>query len=303
MNKQGKTSPMVFVFGLIVVLLLGFFAYNSFAQKTIGGDLTNPSVCADSTGVLTLTANDALQKGTTISSPTITCGVNGGAVLTSVSSGTTTFPIGASLDCIVSKTGYIDVEYKNVMSCGGLQESVELYQSTADNPSITIKDLDTSTSALTDNIAGGSVNVSSLSPGDSKTLEVKFKGTALESSGDGIFVIEFPSNSNANITSGNTGVTLGNLAHVSVPTVHTSQNAGSRIDAFEVPAVVGSVTATYDLTFSLQSGKDLSGGVYTDWYNKQAFVDTDGTIKVDVENSLGTAKYENTLDYDFYINA
>jgi len=289
-----------------VVLLLGLIgggAYLFTKQSAVGGTINiNPASCGDSTGVLTLTAIDASQLGTTIATPSITCGVSGGSVTTAVTSGTTAFAIGAKLDCLISKDGYIDEEYQNTMSCGGISDSQKMYKSGATNPTITIKDLDTSTTALTNNIAGGAVNVSDLSAGEVKTLEVKLKGTALESSGNGIYVIEFPAGSNANITAGNQGVTLGNLQHVAVPIVYTSNNAGSRVDAFSVPAVVGSSTKAYDLTFSLQASKDLSGGVYTVWYNKQAFVDTDGVVKVGVENSDGTAEYENTQSYNFLIN-
>jgi len=300
-NNKGQIGIIAIVALVAVVLIGGFMVINSGTKVS---DNTSQAGCADSTGVLTLTAIDALQLGTTVATPTITCGSDGKSVVDSVTSGTTTYAVGDSLDCLVSKTGYLDVEYTGTMTCGGLTDSVNLYQSTADNPSITIKDLDVSTSALTDNLTGKAssyVNATNIAAGDVLNLVVQFQGTSLESSGEGIYVIELPASSNANITAGTSGVTLGNLAKVAVPTVHTSQNAGSRIDAFAIPAIVGSDVKTYDLLISTQASKDLMGGVYTDWYAKQAFVDSDGAIKVGVENSLGTAAYENTLDYDFYI--
>jgi len=300
MNKKGMGAIATIFIGFLVLLIVlaGIFAV---ANVFGGTDGTSSKDCADSTGTLTLTAIDALQEGTTISAPTITCGVDGQSVTTSVTSGTTTFGIGRKLDCLVSKANYIDIEYETTMECGGVSDSVKMYSSTSDNPAFTIKDLDSSTTALTDNVAGGAVNTSNPSAGDVLNLVVEFQGTALESSGEGIYVIEFPAKSNSNITAGDTGVTLGSLAHTTVPTVHSLQNAGSRVDAFEVPAVVGSAIAKYDLLISLQASSDLTGGVYTDWYAKQAFVETDGTIVVGVENSLGTAKYENTIDRDFWI--
>lgn len=306
-NKKGtmKTGGIVLVILTIAVILFGMGIGGYFLFGALQKQATpqpSPSECGDSTGVLTVNAYNSMLQSSNLT-PTLYVGVDGSPVTQTATSGTTTFGIGKKLVVFGSLSDYIDTSIGGTMICGGLRLDMPMYQSTSDNPAITIKDLDTSTTALTDNVAGGAVNVSNIAPGDVLNLEVKFQGTALESSGDGIYVIELPANSAANITAGDSGVTLGDLNHVTVPTVHTSQNAGSRVDAFDVPAIVGAKTSTYTLLISTGSSKDLSGGVYTDWYAKQAYVDTDGTVKVGVENSQGTAEYENTIDSDFYINA
>ena len=282
-----------------VFLILGFLVYSNYSQTAVGGDTTSPTACSDSTGILTVSAVSGLDGGTDPSSPTITCGVDGAKVKTSVTSGTTTFAVGSKLDCLVSKANYIDTEFKDTMKCGGLVEQVPMYYSTSDNPSITIKDPNNGDASLTNSITGGATNLTAPSVGGTVDFDVQFQGTNTESSGDGIYVIEFPASSSGNITE----VTMGSLSKLSIPQVHTLQNAGSKAVAFSVPRIDGATKQTYSVIATLGTSKDLSGGVYTDWYAKQAFVDTDGFIKIGVEDSDGNAEYENTVSSNFYINA
>jgi hypothetical protein len=297
MNKSGKTSIPFMVFAVIALLFLGFIAFGLYNQNVIQEEATNtPSGCADSTGVLTINSISALAGASDPSSPTITCGVNGGAVTTSVTSGTTTFAVGSELTCLISKADYIDKSFTFTMPCGGKVLEAPLYYSTSDNPSIRIKNDDGD--FMTDAVAGGATNQTALTAGETLVLEVEFQGTNTEGSGEGIWVIEFPASTSANITD----VVLAGAEKVSVPSVHTLNNAGSKSVAFKIPNIVGAEKKTYALSVILGSGKDLAGGVYTDWYGGQEFVDDDKTISSGVEDSDGTAKYENTLDYDFCIN-
>jgi len=295
---KGKTSP-VLVFGAIaLVLVLGFLVYSNYSQKVVGGDNTNPVSCSDSTGIFTVSAVSALNGGADPSSPTITCGVNGNKVKTAITSGTTTFAVGTKLDCLISETNYIDTEFKGTMKCGGLIAQVPMYYSTSDNPSITIKDPNNGGATVSNSITGGTTNLTAPSLGGTVDFDVQFQGTNTESSGDGIYVIEFPTGSSANITE----VTMGTLSKTSIPQVNSLQNAGSKAVAFNVPKIDGATKKTYSVIATLGTGKDLVGGVYTNWFAKQAFVGTDGFIKTGVENSDGSAEYENTVSSNFYVD-
>lgn len=297
-NKKGAMSILVWVLLAVVVVGGGYYLYtNEGTAQSVAG--TDPNECADSTGVLTVSAVSALEGASDPSSPTVTCGLNGDKVKTSVTSGTTTFAVGDKLDCLVSKADYIDKSFSATMKCGGLSEQVEMFYATSDNPSLTVKDPNNGDASVTDAIAGGASNLTNVDAGSTVDFEVEFKGTNTEATGDLIYVIEFPAGSNANITD----VTMDGLKEVSIPTVHTSQNAGSKIVAFTVPNVEGAMKKEYSVIASLGTAKDLSGGVYTDWYSEQDFVDDDGYIASGVEDSDGTAKYENTGDYDFLISA
>lgn len=298
MNKKGMGAGILVIIMLLIVGLGvgGYFLFTGESQSIVSQDqLENPLTCSDSTGILTVQSRSILAGAAAPSGPTITCGIDGGVVATSVTSGTTTFPVGADLECLVSKSDYIDKSFKFTMPCGGKTLDGALYYSTSDNPAIRIKNDDGD--YVTDAIAGGATNQTDLSAGETLVMEVEFTGTATEASGKGVYVIEFPAGSASNITK----VELGSLKSVAIPTVHTLQNAGSKAVAFEVPNIVDGDRITYPLTVTLVAADDLGGGVYTDWYGGQEFIDDDYTIQEGVEDSDGTAKYENTLDFDFLI--
>lgn len=296
MAKTKSNSGLIVGIFLAIAILIGGFYF--IQQSAVGSpEHPSPTTCADSTGVLTVNAVDALQKSSAIATPTITAGVNGGPITTTVTSGTTTFAVGDQITVLVSKSGYIDKSFTFVMPCGGEVLEAPLYAASATNPTVRIKNDDGD--FMTDNVAGGATNQTALSAGETLNLEVQFQGTALENSGDLIYVVELPANTAANVTS----ITMPGLKSVPIPSVHSLQNAASKSAAFEVPAINNGEKKTYTLSIVLGSTKTLSGGVYTDWYAEQEFIDLDGSIQYGVENSQGTAEYENTGDSDFYINA
>jgi len=293
-NKKGVSGATVFI--LIIAVLALVVAIWAVSQSVVTKeDKTEVTSCPDSTGILTVNSFSALSKSSNVT-PTLKVGVNGGPVSTTATSGTTTFTVGDSLKIHASLSDYIDTEIDAKMTCGGITVENPMFYSTSDNPSVRIKNDDGD--YMTDAVAGGAVNQTDLASGETLTVKVEFKGTSLESSGDLIYVVELPASTSANVTK----VEMAGLSSVSVPSVHTSVNAGSKLVAFQVPAVDGSASRTYDLTFTLGASKDLSGGVLTDWYSLQKFIDTDGTVKYGVQDSEGTLKYENTGDFDFYIN-
>lgn len=297
-NKAGKKGQnWTMIIGIIAVLAVAFYFGMPLLNEQFGQDSnTSPSSCADSTGVITVNVVDALQKGTAVGSPTIYASING-QVPTSITSGTSTAPIGASVELFATKADYIDAKLESkTMTCGGLIETIEMFSASSDNPSITIKDDNSDT--LTDSATGGANNLSAISAGGSETVTIELEGTNLESSGDLVMVIETGVSANVSEILVQGATQLGGI-----PSVHTLQLAGSKAVAYEVPAVTGATTAKYPVTIVLESGKTISGAVYTDYYAKQWFIDDDGSYKYGIQDSDGTAKYENTVDYDFYITA
>jgi hypothetical protein len=299
-NKSAKTNGgLVALMAILVIGLLGvgYLAVTQNIAKTPSGGQTDPTSCADSTGILTVNAINALERGSAISAPTITAGVNGNSVSTNVTSGTSTFAVGQKVTVLVSKADYIDQSFEFVMPCGGKVLESALFKASSTNPSVRIKNDDDD--FMTDAVAGGAVNQTAVASGETVGLKVEFKGVNNENTGDLIFVVELPANTASNVTD----ILMPGATKVNLPGVHTTLNAGSKVQAFRVPAIEGAVSKTYDLSIVLGSGKIIAGGVYTDWYAEQEFVDTDGTIKKGVENSDSVAKYENSGDFDFYINA
>lgn len=283
------------VVSVLVIALLGFLVYQGI-EGNVSNDPTLVTSCADSTGALTIASYSALSKGTNIT-PTLKVGVNGGPVTTTATSGTTTFAVGDKLKIHASLSDYIDTELDATMKCGGVQVDNPMFYATSDNPSVRIKNDDGD--FVTDNVAGSTTNQTNLATGETLVMDVEFQGTNLESSGDLIYVIELPASTSANVTD----IIMAGAEKVNLPNVHTTQNAGSKVQAFRIPAIVGADKKSYAVSIVLGAGKDLAGGVYTDWYAEQKFIDTDGTIKSGVQDADGTAKYENTGDFDFYINS
>jgi len=296
MAKSSKNTSLYVGILLAVIILAGAFYFVS--QSAIGGEVLNtPQACADSTGILTVNAINALQQSSAVATPTITAGLGDGPLVTSVTSGTTAFAVGQKVNVLVSKTGYIDKAFSFAMPCGGEVLDAPLFAASATNPSVKIKN--DNGDFMTNNIAGGATNQTVLSAGETLNLDVQFQGTSLENSGDLVYVVELPASTSANVTS----ITMPGLTSVPVPSVYTSTNAASKMAAFLVPAVNNGAKAIHQLQIVLGATKTISGGVATTWFSKQQFIDLDGQLKNGVENSQGTLKYENTGSSDFLINA
>lgn len=304
LSKSGKKdrNALKWIIGVVLIVIVVIVVIALIPERAIPG----PAGCPDATGILTVADYSAIPGGTDPGSPTLTAGVikegqtaETTKVTTTVTSGTTPFTVGDEILLFASIGDYLDKSWTFTMPCGGISLDAPMYYSTSDNPAIEwqTKASDTVTNA----IAGGALNISDVAAGGVLKAKLVVTGTALESSGDGIIVLEFPAVSDANITEG--GISLGSLRKVTKPKVYTVQNAASRIVAFEVPALVGSGEAEYTLLVPFMPSLDVTGGVYTAWFNKQDFIDDDKTIGYGVEDSDGTLKYENTVTYDFFIEA
>lgn len=295
MNKKGSAILTIIAILLFLALIFGALAYFG-AFQSVTDKESKAKSCSDSTGILTVNSYNELNS--TVIAPTITAGVNGGKVTTSVTSGTTKFAVGDKLVIFQSMGDYIDKSYEAEMKCGGLTLEAPMLYSSSDNPAIRIKNDDDT--YVTDHYGDtGGTNQTNLDAGETLNMKIEFGGTSQESSGEGVYIVEFPAGSGANITN----VELSGCTKATKPQMHSTLNAGSYVAVFNVPAVEGSNKDIHTLTVTLGATKDLMGNVSTDWYSKQYYIDTDGTIKFGVENSDGTAKYENTEDFDFVIQS
>lgn len=188
MNKQGKTSGGMVIGGILLVLIFGLLGYMAFK-----GDISGKPSCGDSTGILTVNSFSALAQNTNIT-PTLKVGVNGGGVTIPATSGTTTFAVGDKLTIFASIGDYLDTVIENVeMKCGGITVENPMYYSTSDNPAIRMKNDDGQ--YVTDSITGATgttgYNQTDLTAGETLRMDIEFAGTSLESSGEGVYVIEF----------------------------------------------------------------------------------------------------------------
>ena len=295
MAKKISKGMIGFVLILILVVGIGFYAVT---QVELGGRPDTPIAAAEACGIdttLTINAVNALARGTAVS-PSYVAKINNGVAMT-FTSGTTKLSPGDTVSILANLTNSIDIIATSApVTCGPNNLDIELY-ATDDPAGIDIYNDDDN--KMTDNVAGGATNQTNLAEGEALTVKVKFKGNNEQSTGSLIYVVE--AGTAANITA----ITMSGYAEklTAIPSVHTTQVAGSKVVAFRIPAVIGAVTKEYDLTFTLGSGKDLVGAVYTDAYSEQAFADDDGTFKIGIQDQSGDSKYEDTLDADFFIES
>lgn len=297
MNRKGATGTGVaIVVGLLLLAVFGgAITYFSYKQTASAEQVAQTTVVGgtdcNTAPTITVSAVDALQKGTTVTKSS-TARVNGEYV----GSIPSTLKAGDKVELKLNASNYIDSivpEFK--VGCGNNLVNTQMFATDA----VTLKLKDDATT-LTDTAVGGANNMSALGLGGTDTVKVVFTGIDKKSSGDLVYVVEMGSNANVSDIS-MYDLTGKSLDEVDVPSFYVNTLASPAKQAFIVPAVVGAKEIEYKLTYTAKSGKDIRNAVYTTAYSEQAFVDTDGTFKVGVEDSLGNTKYEDTYDYDFWI--
>lgn len=298
-NKKGLSALPVILIVIGAMLAVGLVVY-----YTTGGGAeeilkkTPAGGCPESTATLTVNTPNAEALGTSVST-NLTAGVVGSSVGTTVTSGTTTFPVDKKVNILVVGNGaYIDTSVLDVeIECGGTEIDVPIYASAAANPTIRI--INDEGDYMTD-AAAGNVNQTDIAAGESLSVTVEFSGTSQESTGDGVFIVETAAGTGINISR----IELDGVEGVAVPGIHAGTTTGGKFLSFDIPAIVGTQKVKKTLTFVSKSATaDFSGAVLTDWYAKQDFVDTNGQITSGIEDANGNAKYEKTLDSDFFIDA
>lgn len=275
------------VAGVMWMTGTGFFAEAGKPGTTnnnqgTGGCEVAPSI---STNVL-----NGLSKSTSVT--TGTQAIIDGYYHSSVPS---TLQKGSVVQLLYNASNYIDVYGdKFILDCGVNLETQ--YINATDAITLEIKDGDTT---LTDSASGGANNASNVSDGGSDTLKVLFTGIDKKTSGDLVYVVEL--SESANVSDVTLSLDGKALKEVDTPTFHIYGLSNPYEQAFVIPAIANAVEEEFKLVYSAKSGKNIYGAVYTTAYSQQAFVDTDGTFTIGVEDSDGTAKYEDTFDYDFVI--
>ena len=283
------------ILGIIVILgVLGYVAQSSF-QK---GDVEGKKETGDCSTVpyVTITARDALNKGTAVGSPTLT-GIANDEPIGTVTSGAsgTMFEFGDKIELHISKADYLDTTATiDSIKCGNNALAVDMY-STDDS---TIQIWNSAGVIVTDDITGGTQNQSD----ETTNINMDFKLIALseKSSGDLVCVFE------ATNTSEIDDIVLSGATKVDVPEFYALAGGNSLAKAYEVPALIDGDSKTYNLIFEPETGQTMGmvdNAIYTQCYSKEWYVEKDGSFAYGVENIDGTTKYEDDFDYDTMISA
>ena len=213
--------------------------------------------------------------------------------------GTSYTPIyGDKITVLASLSGYLPNEQTVVSAVCG-PNPVQFAFKSYDNATITIKqDAKNGASALTNDIAGGTVNATAITSGGSTSLPVLIEGNTQKTTGKIFMVVELPTGSASNVSSASFN---GGSQVSSIPTCLSSSNANSYRVAYEIPASDGYTSNTYNLAISTNAGKILEGGVRTTYYAEKKFVDADGQVKEGVCDSNNNAVYQDMYSYNFLL--
>lgn len=299
MQKLGQTkiiTAVLVIIAICAVFGVGYMVYANGKKAAIIPPTPPVEGCPDSAATVSFSAVDNGNQATTVTT-TERVKINGGASADS----TTSYAVGSNLEILWSNaTTWEDMITTYSVPCGGGQ-IVGLIKDY--NPgTITIRN-DEGTQTLTDDILGGAQNATALGAGGSGTYQIKIKGADKDTTSSTIIVVE--QNSSTACEAAQLALSGGaEMPAIDIPSVGAVSNtAGAKLTAFKIPAIEGNTNALYDLTLSAKSSQICAGGVYITFYPEQALEDTDGTFKVGVENSIGTAKHQSAYDYDFFITS
>ena len=297
-NKCGKGNAGIVWAVIIVGVLITSALIFGLSQSQARGGTDDPNTCADSTTTLSFPTKNFYTQSSSVS-VTPYGKVNDGAV-TNLST-LSNFGIGANVtDVFYSASNYIDEEYDDfVVECGMTQAPTQKIKPTDAPSTFLIKD--DSGTTLTDSASGGANNASNTAG----TLELTLKVGASKDTTTGklAIVVEYDNNTQASSIS-LTGSEDYNLEDKSFPKQYNDEASGSLTEAFVIPASEDGATNSYTLKIEPESGETLGAvgsAIRVTYYSLQAFEDTDGAVKVGIENIDGTTKAEDTGDYDVYV--
>ena len=305
MNKNGKMKYGGVVVSVVIIMLflaLLFAGYQQgwFEKQTsVEGEVLTETGDCNTNPTITLSVFDAIQKGTAVTPNSIEGIVthSDGSVdsVGTVTSGTTTFQFGDVVELLIGEPNFINATYKTTaLKCGANVFTAYLY-ATDDS---TIKVFNEDGNVVTDGNDATTL-VNQTESATTINMDVKFTAGSKLSSGDLVVVIE-----SANTTEVN-DIILSGTTEVALPKFYSVAGAGSVAYAYEVPALKDGASQTYNLQITPESGVTIGGTInafYLTAYSKQWFKDTDGSFKYGIENSDGTATFEDDFDYDFNVD-
>jgi len=294
MNKNGQMGVGVIV---LLVLIFGgvvwFGVSNSQDPADAAEDKTITGDCSTDP-IISLTYLDTFNTGSQVSTVTAEAMVNG-EYIGSITSGTTKFSFGDEVILFMSKSGYIDTVSETIsVKCG----ENKVIQKLSPTSAATFRLFNTDNSRITDAAAGGAINQSASA--NPINMQVCLDSVTDEATGTLTIVVEAGNTTQVD----SIRLSFDGVSDTTIPEFHTDE-AGTSLsisDAWTIPALSDGESKCGTLTISPEAGETIDGtAVYVTAYAEQAFVETDGSFAVGVENDRGTAKYEWTTDHDLLI--
>lgn len=288
-NKKGAGTALMVVM-IIAILVIGGIASYAILQNVTSGGRDTAEGCPESTATPSFIAKEFFSKSTSV---TITpyLAIDDGAVANQTGN---SLPVGSEMTGYYSASNYIDQKIEPFkVTCGMTQTPTEYLKATDAPSTFLVKD--DSGTTLTDTATGGANNASATA--GTLELELRIGAKSDYTTGDLIVVIEYDNDTQAD------EISLGSFdALSSYPEVYAEEASNSLIRAFKVPEVKDGDTKSYPIKVEPESGITLNNtALRVTYFSSQAFEDVDGSVQVGVEDSDGTAKYEDTGDYDIFV--
>ncbi|MFW6002746.1 MAG: hypothetical protein ACOCQD_05335 [archaeon] len=295
-SKQGQSAAM-YLIGISVLVIAALFALMLFGviqtgypsegegeEGTSGGCNTDPSI--------DVTAVNNYKTGTSVEEDDLYARKNG-RYIGDINDGINAAE-GDEVDILWSKDGYLDqvVAEGHQMECGTNGFSLDVKPTSDSSVKVYSEDND----VLTDDENGGDVNEASSST--SITNSMKVTAPSEESSGELIAVVEA-----ANDTAID-NIKLSGTDDADVPEFYDEQSTNTVTEAFSIDELEDGASFNGDITLSPESGETITDtSVHVTFYSAQDAVDDENGefLKGVVEDSGDNEKYENSFDYDYYV--
>lgn len=288
--KTKDTIVLTIIVALVAVasLVIGAGMFNTGGSGIIVNRDAPTSFDCNIAPTVSVSAVDAIKTGTAVSDLTVLARVNGNYVGTASAYN---YRGGDQVELLVSKSDFLDTTISQFTAqCGANSQVAKLYATDA----ASIRVFNDLNNIVTNNAAGGAVNQSPSA--NVIRNKVELSGVPAQSTGAMIIVVE------ASNTSQVSSLTLSGASVVNTPKFFSPSTAGAIVSAFRVPAIVDGGSAEYTLNINPESGETIDGtSVRIFGYSEQAFVDTDGSFKVGIEDENGNVKYEDSFSYAYLI--
>jgi hypothetical protein len=310
-GKEGGKALIVLVSLLAIIVVAGlvlglFYVSQSSVQEQEYNEITG---CGDNEPYIDNSTFNEYAKSTAVAVTyyyTIEGDTTSALTLTPGSTGTK-FSVGDKLKILSSASGYIDqIDEFTITKCGSNRFTNYVYQGDA----ITLTVLDQNSNVVTNNVAGGAVNLSDGGTANPLNFIVRLDGASDKSTGEIYLTIEgndsevdefsiSPKSASAVVKNAKADILDIFVAEGTSPTIRR---------AFVVGEILDGGQADYNIKATPESGVTMGstaggGFIYVNAYAGQWFVDTDGSLQFGWEDSDGTLKYEQVAtDYDALIS-
>ncbi len=294
MNKQGKTSPWVYVILTLFAVLAILFFTGNIGQKAVGtGAQPSTGTNCGITTTINPTISDLLSPNTAVSASFSGMVKNPsssvyGSNQTVTSS--TSLPYLGSVKLLGTASGYLNTIFdpQSLSNCGPNYFQGGMYAYSA--PSVTILK-SPSNVAVTNSSTGGASNFSTVATGGTLQFGIQLVGSDKKTSGDMLVLIE----ANTSVSSITLNGVVGKIAKPSTYSTHVSTN--SQVFEFDFPAQNNAYNTVLNGVVTMKSSQTYSASpLWITVEGKQAFLDSTGQYTTGVETSDGlTAEQAYTV--------